>query len=90
MGFFQLEHSNNFACTFEQCSRRFRLELDLDIHMRKHRGEKPFLCKNCDKTFSSRQDLKTHNKQHVGKRQKRRHLYFFPTVHFWRHISGIF
>ena len=65
---FQLSHTNNFACTFsEDCPKRFKTQRELDIHLRKHRGEKPYVCTECDKAYSLRQDLTAHMRTHTGK-----------------------
>ena len=65
---FQLLHTNNFPCELADCHRRFKSQADLDIHMRKHRGEeKPYVCSECNKSYASKQDLKVHLRNHTGK-----------------------
>ena len=67
MIFFQLKHTNKFACEFKECGRRFRVEKELEIHMRKHKGEKPYVCSDCGKAYENRQDWKIHMQKHTGK-----------------------
>ena len=63
-----LEHINSFACSFGDCVKRFKSQKELDIHLRKHRGEKPYGCSECDKAYAIRQDLRLHIRtQHTGK-----------------------
>jgi uncharacterized Zn-finger protein len=49
-----------------ECVKRFKSEKDLDVHMRKHRGEKPYVCNECDKAYVTRQDLRLHIRKHTG------------------------
>ena len=62
-----MTHTNSFACTFDGCKKRFRIQFDLDVHLRKHRGENPFACGECDEVFTSKPDLKAHYRKHKGK-----------------------
>ena len=52
----------------EDCLKRFRSQNDLDVHLRRHRGEKPYVCSICAGTFSMRSDFKEHMKSHSGKK----------------------
>ncbi|GKZ27144.1 hypothetical protein AbraIFM66951_004552 [Aspergillus brasiliensis] len=57
-----------YACTLPQCGKSFAQKTHLDIHMRAHTGDKPFVCKepSCGQRFSQLGNLKSHqNKFHA-------------------------
>jgi uncharacterized Zn-finger protein len=64
-----------FTCP--DCSKQFTQQAHLQIHMRKHTGERPFHCSfpNCFKSFTQLGiytfylgNLKTHERKHTGER----------------------
>jgi KRAB domain-containing zinc finger protein len=46
-----------FSCS--QCSKSFALSSKLQIYLRIHSGEKPYICWTCTKTFCRSDNLKT-------------------------------
>ncbi|XP_058831104.1 zinc finger and SCAN domain-containing protein 2 [Topomyia yanbarensis] len=60
----QTHFEKNFACTL--CDKRFSSNYQLNIHVQRHRKQKPHKCPHCDKSFYSAADLKVHVNQHLG------------------------
>ena len=56
---------HNYSYTCPQCpDKKFDYPSQFAIHMRKHTGEKPFKCDDCDLRFSRIDNLYTHQKIH--------------------------
>lgn len=55
-------HGNvkNFSC--EICSKSFKYNVQLRIHMRTHSGERPHTCEICHRGFSQLSNLRSHRK----------------------------
>ncbi|KAI1941233.1 DNA-binding transcription factor [Ophidiomyces ophidiicola] len=59
-----------YECTLPNCRKSFYQKTHLDIHMRAHTGDKPFICKEagCGQRFSQLGNLKTHERRHTGEK----------------------
>ncbi|KAM9836480.1 uncharacterized protein ACBR49_018924 [Aulostomus maculatus] len=55
-----------FRCS--TCRKGFSYRSSLNIHMRKHTGEKPFPCSICGTRFSENRHLKRHMRTHTGEK----------------------
>ncbi|GAD99324.1 hypothetical protein CIMG_02603 [Paecilomyces variotii No. 5] len=63
-----------YECILPNCKKSFSQKTHLDIHMRAHTGDKPFVsgevCKepSCGQRFSQLGNLKTHERRHTGEK----------------------
>ncbi|GAU88767.1 hypothetical protein RvY_01404-2 [Ramazzottius varieornatus] len=62
-----------YICRWLDCCREekpFKAQYMLNVHMRRHTGEKPHVCKfpGCSKAYSRLENLKTHERSHTGER----------------------
>jgi len=48
------------------CGQGYIKEYDLRVHMRRHRGEKPYSCFECGKCFHSERNFVDHTRTHTG------------------------
>ncbi|CAI7629120.1 unnamed protein product [Penicillium glandicola] len=59
-----------YNCSLPGCGKSFAQKTHLDIHIRAHTGDKPFVCKepSCGQRFSQQGNLKTHQRRHTGEK----------------------
>ncbi|KAJ5779021.1 hypothetical protein N7457_006741 [Penicillium paradoxum] len=59
-----------YNCNLPGCGKSFAQKTHLDIHIRAHTGDKPFVCKepSCGQRFSQQGNLKTHQRRHTGEK----------------------
>ncbi|KAK5654844.1 hypothetical protein OQA88_6880 [Cercophora sp. LCS_1] len=64
----QQKEKRMFPC--DMCDMKFNQKTHLDIHRRKHTGDKPYICKlpGCGRGFSQLGNLKTHERRHTGEK----------------------
>ena len=60
-------HTKSHQC--EVCKKCFVCQSALNIHMRTHSGDKPYVCSICDKTFAHNSTLTKHQATHSDKRK---------------------
>ncbi|KAH8600774.1 hypothetical protein B0O99DRAFT_681640 [Bisporella sp. PMI_857] len=65
-----IDEKKRYICEIAGCDKRFSQKTHLEIHERKHTGDKPYLCKwpGCGRRFSQHGNLKTHHRRHTGEK----------------------
>ena len=53
-----------FKCPYPNCSKKYSSNIRLNVHIRTHKGEKPYKCKICLKSFNENGNLKAHMSRH--------------------------
>lgn len=64
---FSLTAGKPFICPFEGCGRRFTGKSKLELHVRSHTDERPFICDKCGSGFRGNQELRAHRLTHTCK-----------------------
>ncbi|CRK96946.1 CLUMA_CG010337, isoform A [Clunio marinus] len=62
----QLEQPKVHIC--EICGNSYKYRHALEVHMRRHRGDKPHKCEYCERCFVIRFELKRHMRTHTGQK----------------------
>ena len=62
------DDSVKFPCPF--CGKIFTKGVRFDIHLRKHKGLKPYVCDVCDKDFENKSTFFNHKKSHLDESNK--------------------
>ena len=63
-----------FGCPWEGCNQKFKQKGNMETHYRKHTGELPFPCKECDKRFRAQTSLQRHILEHHTDPQVRKQV----------------
>lgn len=59
-------HNEHFNCHY--CSKTFRWEHSLKLHLQQHMGSKSYTCGECNKAFWTKNEAETHARVHSGDR----------------------
>ncbi|KAJ8721624.1 hypothetical protein PYW07_002399 [Mythimna separata] len=51
-----------------QCDKQFRCQAQLEMHVRTHTGDKPFVCMYCPRRFTQKHNLTIHLRIHTGEK----------------------
>ncbi|XP_023936467.2 zinc finger protein OZF [Bicyclus anynana] len=51
-----------------ECTKEFRCQAQLEMHVRTHTGDKPFVCEYCPRRFSQKHNLTIHLRVHTGEK----------------------
>uniref|UniRef100_A0A9J8B1E5 C2H2-type domain-containing protein n=1 Tax=Cyprinus carpio carpio TaxID=630221 RepID=A0A9J8B1E5_CYPCA len=60
--------TQNRSLSCIQCGKFFSSHAYLEVHMRIHKGEKPFTCKQCGRSFTAKGSLTRHMRIHTGEK----------------------
>jgi hypothetical protein len=52
------------VCMYEGCGKHFEKKWNFKDHIRMHKGDTPYQCSHCDKSFTQRGNLVKHERQH--------------------------
>ncbi|RUS87656.1 hypothetical protein EGW08_004579, partial [Elysia chlorotica] len=57
-----------YQCPFDGCDRSFTGKSKLELHVRSHTDERPFICDKCGHGFRGNQELKAHKLTHTNEK----------------------
>ncbi|MEQ2263386.1 hypothetical protein XENORESO_007029, partial [Xenotaenia resolanae] len=81
-----------FMCAYPGCNKRYFKLSHLQMHGRKHTGEKPYRCDftDCGRSFSRSDQLKRHQRRHTGLKHFTQ-VTLSVSVHFIsKHLLAVF